>query len=272
VDALNSFYSSVDGVLFDKSTNTLIECPGGKAGSFTIPNSVNSIFEGAFDTCTSLSSVIIPDSVTSIGDYTFEWCQNLTNVMIGNSVTRIGEDAFNWCTSLTSVTIPNSVTSIGFYAFYNCVSLTSVTIGNSVTSIEDGAFERCISLTEACFQGNAPSLGWFVFGGYCESIDNATAYYLPGTTGWDTTFGDLPTALWKPQVQTSDGSFGVLTNQFGFNISWASGQTVVVEACTNLANPIWSPVGTNTLTSGTSNFSDPDWTNYPGRFYRLRSP
>jgi hypothetical protein len=47
---------------------------------------------------------------------------------------------------------------------------------------------------------------------------------------------------------------------------------VVVEASTNLANPVWSPVGTNTLTGGASYFSDPRWTNYPARFYRLRSP
>jgi hypothetical protein len=46
----------------------------------------------------------------------------------------------------------------------------------------------------------------------------------------------------------------------------------VVDACTNLANPGWSPVRTNTLTGGWCYFSDPQWTNYPGRFYRLRSP
>jgi hypothetical protein len=47
---------------------------------------------------------------------------------------------------------------------------------------------------------------------------------------------------------------------------------LVVEACTNLANPIWSPLATNTLSNGSSYFSDPQWTNYPTRFYRLRSP
>jgi hypothetical protein len=60
------------------------------------------------------------------------------------------------------------------------------------------------------------------------------------------------------------------TNQFGFNITWASGQIVVVEASTDLIN--WQPVQTNTLTSGSVYFSDPQWTNYPGRFYRLRLP
>ena len=70
---------------------------------------------------------------------------------------------------------------------------------------------------------------------------------------------------------TSDASIGVRTNQFGFTIAWASGRVIVVEACTNLANPIWSPVATNTLTGGASYFSDPQWTNYPAHFYRLRS-
>jgi hypothetical protein len=99
-----------------------------------------------------------------------------------------------------------------------------------------------------------------------------TVYYLPETTGWEATFADRPTALWLPQAQTTDASFGVQTNQFGFTINWARGQTVVVEACTDMANPVWSPVETNTLTGGSSYFSDSDWTNHPGRYYRLRSP
>ena len=102
--------------------------------------------------------------------------------------------------------------------------------------------------------------------------NNATVYYLPGTTGWGSTFGGRPTVLWNPQVQTGDASFGVRTNRFGFTITGTSNLVIVVEACTNLANPIWSPVGTNTLTGGSSYFSDPQWTNYPARFYRLRSP
>jgi len=63
-----------------------------------------------------------------------------------------------------------------------------------------------------------------------------------------------------------------LTNQFGFNITGTTGLVVVVTACTNLTNPFWSPVGTNTLTGGSSYFSDPQWTNYADRFYRLRLP
>ena len=93
--------------------------------SYTIPNSVTSIGEWAFD-CTSLTSITIPDSVTSIGENAFSFCTLLTSITIGNSVTSIGEDAFFYCTSLTSVTIPNSVTSIGEDAFRECTSLKTV--------------------------------------------------------------------------------------------------------------------------------------------------
>ena len=122
--------------------------------------------------------------------------------------------------------------------------------------------------------GNAPSFGGTnVF--YNDT--NITVYYLPGSIGWGSTFIGVPTKLWNPQSQTGDGSFGMQTNQFGFNITGSSNLVIVVEAASNLANPIWSPVSTNTLntftaTNGTSYFSDPQWTNYPGRFYRLRSP
>ena len=106
---------------------------------------------------------------------------------------------------------------------------------------------------------------------------SAIVYYLPGMTGWSSTYDGLPAVLWNPRVQTGDASFGVRTNRFGFTITGSSNLVIVVEACTNLANPIWTPLGTNTLnifigTNGTSYFSDPQWTNYPGRFYRFRSP
>jgi hypothetical protein len=259
----------VNGVLFNKSQTLLIQYPGGIAGSYTIPNSVTSIGYEAFADCGNLISVTIPNSVTSIGSYAFLGCTNLTSVTIPNSVTTIGTLTFAGCTSLTSVTIPDSVTTIGDDAFETCWALTSVTIPDSVTSIGNYAFYHCSRLTGVNFQGNSPSLGGSsVFSGDTK----ATVYYLPGTTNWGSTFGGRPTALWKPLVQTSDASFGVRTNGFGFTIIWSSGMVVVVEACTNLANPTWFPLQTNTLTGGSLYFSDPQWTDYPGRFYRIRSP
>ena len=246
VGALNSAYSSsVDGVLFNKSQTTLVQYPGGKAGGYAIPNGVTNVQDSAFAGCFRLTSLTIPSSVTSIGDYAFDGCTGLTNVAIPGSVASIGNSAFAGCTSLAGVAIPNGLTSIGNDAFGSCNNLVSVD-----------------------FQGNAPGAGSDAFDG-----DNlAVLYYLPGATGWGPLFAERPTVLWNPQVQTSGASFGVRTNQFGFTITAASGLSVVVEASTNLANPTWLPLATNTLTGGSSYFSDPQWTNYPARFYRLRLP
>ena len=75
-----------------------------------------------------------------------------------------------------------------------------------------------------------------------------------------------------PVILTTPPSFGVQTDEFGFVISWATNASVVVDACSDLGLQDWSPVGTNTLVEGWSYFSDPEWTNSPSRFYRLRSP
>jgi hypothetical protein len=205
--------------------------------------------------------------VTSIGDGAFYDCTSVTSITIPNGVTNIGASMFSQCTSLTSVTIPNSVTSIGSGAFSGCNSLTSVLIPSSVSSIGSWAFSICGNLARVYFQGNAPS------GDSTEFLyDNATAYYLAGTAGWGPTFGWIPTAHWiLPYPLVLSGGMGIKASGFSFTVSWATNSSVVVEASTNLANPVWSPLMTNALNNGAVTFTDPQWRNYPSRFYRVRS-
>jgi hypothetical protein len=65
----NAYYTSVDGVLFNKSLATLIQYPGGKTGSLLIPASVTSIGDYAFNASSGLTNVAIPASVASIGNW-----------------------------------------------------------------------------------------------------------------------------------------------------------------------------------------------------------
>ena len=131
VDKNNQYYSSENGILFNKDKSKLIKYPDGKINK----------------------QCIIPDNVTDIGEYAFAACSSLTSITIPNSVTSISDRAFYYCSSLTSITIPNSVTSIGGSAFNSCSSLTNITIPNSVTSIEYGAFNECSSLTDVYYTG-----------------------------------------------------------------------------------------------------------------------
>ena len=80
------------------------------------------------------------------------------------------------------------------------------------------------------------------------------------------------TVLWNPVIQTDDDNFGVQTNSFGFNIAESESGLVIIETCTNLTDHIWVPVQTNSMTSNTVYFSDPDYTNHPTCFYHLEMP
>jgi BspA type Leucine rich repeat region (6 copies) len=391
VNAANSIYSSLNGVLFDKAQTLLIQFPGGRGGIYVIPNSVTSIGLNAFEYCANLTGVTIGNSVTNIGAYAFDHCYNLGSVINGNGIISIGFSAFANCWSLTSVTIGNNVTSIGASAFYDCenvtnltvngnvtdlgyepfiycFNLTSVTIGSSVTninvfsqldyssetdvtnitvnvanpvysslngvmfdktqsaliqfpkarggtyvipnsvsnigtgafsdcenltgviignsviSIGDRAFKAC-SLTNVTIPGSVTNIGMEAFAdnyfltsayflGNAPSNDGsafeatyATVYYLPETTGWGAIYGGVPIVLWNPQAQNA----GVTGGRFGFGIIGPTNAVIVVEACTNLSNPVWIPVGTNTLSAGTSAFSDSQSSHFPNRYYRFRS-
>jgi hypothetical protein len=239
----------------------------------TIASGVTSIGTGQFADCTSLAGVTIPGSVASIGDSAFNGCTSLTNATIGVGVGSVGEQAFAYCERLPGVTIPGTVASIGEQAFENCLKLAVVTVGAGVSNIGEAAFERCTSLAGVFFGGNAPTADSTVFTtGSGNNYDSATVYYLPGTTGWSNTFAVLPAVLWNPVIQTGDGNFGVQANHFGFDITGTANIPIVVEACSNLASPVWTSLQSLTLTNGLFYFSDPAPANASGSYYQIASP
>ena len=93
---------TIDGVLFDKTTGTLICYPCAFTGeSYAVPEGTESIGVCAFANCDSLAAIVIPDGVTTIGDDAFFSCDSLAAIVIPDSVTSIGDDAFANCDSLT---------------------------------------------------------------------------------------------------------------------------------------------------------------------------
>ena len=155
VDENNTTYSSLDGVLFNKSQTKLIKYPIGKQGEYTIPNSVTTIDSSAFANCSNLASITIPNSVTTIDDSAFANCSNLASITIPNSVISIGGYAFANCVKLTSIIIPNSVTTIDGGAFSGCYRVTSVSIGSSATDVKWDAFSECNNINSVTINSNA---------------------------------------------------------------------------------------------------------------------
>jgi len=230
---LNGYSSQAgaDGVLFNSKEQTKIrQCPADKAGDYAIPSSVVGIDDKAFFQCTKLASITIPDSVISIGNKAFMGCSGLTSVTIPAGTKSIGDVPFAACPKLQTITvdmlnpafssadgvlfdkkqaklfqcpgakageytIPGTVTTIEDEAFAGCADLTRITIPASVTSIGNHAFRGCKALTGIYFQGNAPKVSEDKA---TLDADKATVYYQAGTTGWGSTFGGRPTAVWKP--------------------------------------------------------------------------
>ena len=175
VSSNNRYYTSIDGVLFNKAKTELVTYPIGKANvSYIIPNGVTSIGDDAFAFCSNLTNVTIPDSVTSIGYDAFRRCSSMINIFVSSDnryYASVDGALFNKSkTELirypegktnTSYTIPDSVTSIGFYAFAFCSNLTNVTIPASVTNIGPYAFTNWSSNQTIYIEGktSAPS-GW----------------------------------------------------------------------------------------------------------------
>lgn len=80
VEAGNSYYSSIDGVLFNKSKTELIKYPEARRGDvYAVPEGVRIIGEGAFANA-HISGIRIPGTVEVIDEYAFLGCDRLKTV------------------------------------------------------------------------------------------------------------------------------------------------------------------------------------------------
>lgn len=148
----NVFYTSKDGILYDKTGTILVKCPVNYyKDEVVIPEGVKKIAETAFMSC-HIKSVKFPDSLDLIEDRAFFCCDELESIDFGNSIFSIGgmysDSVFSYCKSLKQITLPSQIKDIGERAFINCVNLSSVTLNEGLLFIGESAFSKNKALTE----------------------------------------------------------------------------------------------------------------------------
>ena len=183
VEEDNQYYTSIDGVLFNKSETEIIDYPNyTEAEFYAVPQSVTSIGEYAFGgDIPLLKTVIIPDTVTEIENGAFMDFYGLEYIDIPTSVTEIGDNAFNGCSQLASITIPNSVTEIGDAAFRYCSSLQSVSLTEGLKSIGDYAFSGAYELSNVTLPNSLNDISptaFFYCENFCEYLTDVSNPYF----------------------------------------------------------------------------------------------
>ena len=185
-------FSTIDGILFDKNAQTVVKCPCGKQGDYTVPASVTEIAQSAFYDCQKLSTVFIPSTVTTIGTNAFK---NVLNIEYHGSATdapwgaismngyvkdqivynSAAMDSIRICSKSISgnIVIPNSVVCIQAKAFMDCTGIKSVVIPNSVTSIEEYAFNYCMFMESISLPNSITVLNRYTLNG-CYSLHSIT--------------------------------------------------------------------------------------------------
>ena len=192
----NPYFSSSDGVLFDKQKTKLIAYPVYKtAETYTVPESVTEIVDYAFAYSTFLKKIELPDGLNKIGEYAFSNsglvsvvipgsvdsiskrvfgdCIELRSVTIMQGVSEIQDSAFVFCTSLESIGLPDSIKYIAPYSFFSCKKLTSIKIPNKVEQISFCCFESCASLEKVELPASLKYINTAAFNG-CSLIKEIT--------------------------------------------------------------------------------------------------
>ena len=195
----NTTYDSREGcnAIIETATNTLIiGCQ-----NTTIPQSVTSIGNYAFEGCSNLNSINIHKNILSIGIHSFGNCYAVTSMIVedGNAVydSREGCNAIIETATNTLITgcqttvIPSTITTIGDYAFSNRTSNNPIVIPNGVTTINEGAF-WCCRFESITIPESVTSIGDYAFY-LCSSLTSVTIEATTPPTLGDAVFTSSPT-------------------------------------------------------------------------------
>lgn len=141
--------------------------------SVTLPSSLQTIGDGAFQECYYLTNISVPANVSLIGTNAFGNCTNLKTAYIQGN-TDLDSDAFSGCSSLRRIYFAYSGTNKITWsegAFSGCAKLAEVVIPSQVHDLPRIIFSGCSSLTNVDFQGPLESVAIGAFQG-CASLTN----------------------------------------------------------------------------------------------------
>ena len=152
----NPCFQCRDGLLLDRSGETLVCCPGGWTGECRLPSEVRTIASAAFEGCAGVRSITLPAGLQTIEDRAFEGCSALEEMVIPSSVQALGNFAFSSCWSLRSITLPEGVQCLGEGCFWRCVELQEMHLPASLREIRRIAFTGCAALREFTVAPESP--------------------------------------------------------------------------------------------------------------------
>lgn len=135
-----------------------------------LPAGVREIGPYAFASCFFLQEAVLPDALEVLMPYTFYMCGGLTELQLPEGLREIGDSALQGCDGLTGIAIPGGVESIGDRAFDSCRGLTEVEIPEGVTYIGPFAFNKCGALKRVSLPESLTEMGDYVFA-CCDALE-----------------------------------------------------------------------------------------------------
>lgn len=132
---------------------------------------------GAFERCSTLSSIRLPATVRTIGEFSFDNCSSLVSILMGRNVREIGQAAFQGCSSLEAITFPEELEIINPWTFNSCSSLGDIVLPDGLISIGEYAFQSCY-FSEVTVPGSLQVVEPCAFA-FC---DNLSAFHGPLAT------------------------------------------------------------------------------------------
>lgn len=184
VEQSNPRYSSENGCLFNKNGTELVIVPGGREGTFIVPDNVASIERGAFNACGKLTDISIPSATVSISS-DFSNCSSLKTFSVASdnpAFSSMDGVLFNKDKSILinypcgkdgEYVVPSSVNSIADYAFLSCDNLTKLTIPDTVTELNKRPVGNCGNLKEVVLFCVVEYIDGF------SSCPNLTSFTIP---------------------------------------------------------------------------------------------